>query len=67
MLVVKKIPDSLIYAFAIIGLCAVVYAGWTMYERQVAQDETHRAFSAPVPSGMPDIFRNAPPPPQPHR
>jgi hypothetical protein len=63
---VRKIPNSLIYAFAIIGVCAVIYAGWTIYERQVAQKETQGAFSAPVPTGLPDIFRDAPPPPQPH-
>jgi hypothetical protein len=62
---VKKIPNSLVYAFAIIGVCAVIYAGWTVYQRQVAP-ETRRPLSAPVPPGLPNIFRNAPPPPQPH-
>jgi hypothetical protein len=63
---VRKMSTSLIYLFAIIGMCAAIYAGWSIYKRQVAQEDTHRAFSEPVPPGLPDIFRNAPPPPQPH-
>lgn len=62
----KKSPNLLIYAFAIIGLGAVIFGGWALYEKEATHQETQRAFSEPVPSGLPNIFRNASPPPQPH-
>lgn len=57
----------LIFLFAIIGICAVLYGGWRIYQEQVAQDQKRNFFAAPASSasGAPDAFHNAPPPPQP--
>ena len=57
----------LILLFAIVGVCAALYAGWHIYQEQIAQDEKRNFFAAPASSasGAPDAFRNAPPPPQP--
>jgi hypothetical protein len=63
----KSSNNRLILLFAIIGVCAVLYVGWRIYQEQVAQDQKRNFFAAPASSasGAPDAFHNAPPPPQP--
>jgi hypothetical protein len=62
----KSIKKSLIYAFAIIGVLAVIYGGWTFYQRKVAEDERRAFFSATPAPGTPDFMHAKPhPPPQP--
>jgi len=54
--------------FASIGFCAVVYGAWHLYRQVGAKEHSHAAFTAPAPSGIPDIIHATPgaPPIQPH-
>ena len=61
----KQIKNPLILAFAITGVCAVLYGAWHLYEQREAQEQSRTMFAAPAPSGIPDIFHDAPPPKQP--
>ncbi len=63
----KSTKKRLVLVLSIVGLCAVLYGGWCVYEGQVAENEKHNFFAAPASSasGAPDAFHNAAPPPQP--
>ena len=63
----KSSRKRLVLVLAVVGLCAVVYGGWRIYEGQVAENEKRNFFAAPASSasGAPDAFHNAAPPPQP--
>jgi hypothetical protein len=61
----KDIKNPLIIVFAIVGVCAVIYGGWHMYQQHVADARATAAFTAPPASGVPDMYHNAAPPPQP--
>jgi hypothetical protein len=63
----QKLRHRLIQGLAFIGICALLYAGWLLYQRQTAEDQRRAFFGAPAstPSGAPNAFRSAPPPPQP--
>ena len=45
----KNALDS--YAFAIIGVCAVLYGGWTIYQQHVAQEEARAMLLGTAPPG----------------
>jgi hypothetical protein len=53
--------------FALVGVCAVLYGLWHLYQGRVAEEEHHQAFTAPPPSGLPNFLNATPgaPPPQP--
>ncbi len=57
----------LIVVFALIGVCAVLYGGWRIYQEKAAEAQRRAFFGAPASSasGAPDAFHNAAPPPQP--
>jgi len=59
------IKNPLILLFAVIGVCAVIYGGWHLYQKHVANEQAKAAFTAPPATGVPDMYYNAPPPPQP--
>ncbi len=61
----KKSRNPLVFAFAIIAVCVLVYASWNLYQRHEANEQAKAAFSAPPAKGIPDMYHNAPPPPQP--
>ncbi len=63
----KSTKKRLVLVMAIVGLCAVLYGGWRIFEGQVAENEKRNFFAAPASSasGAPDAFHNAAPPPQP--
>ncbi len=61
----KLIKNPLVLAFAIIGVCAVLYGAWHLYEQHETREPSRAMFAAPAPSGIPDIFHDAPPPKQP--
>jgi len=63
----KSTKSQLILLLAIVGACVAFYAGWHIYQGQVAQEQKRKFFAAPASSapGAPDAFHNAPPPPQP--
>ncbi len=63
----KLARNRIIFLLATIGVCALLYGGWRMYQEQVAQDQKRNFFAAPASSasGAPDAFHSAPPPPQP--
>jgi hypothetical protein len=60
-----KRQNPLVLAFAIIGVCALIYVGWAVYQRQVAEDQRREFFSATPAPGMPDILHATPGPPPP--
>ena len=62
----KKTTNPLIYVLAGVGLAALLYGVWTIYERHVADEAERASFSAsPIP-GSPDFLGAKPqPPPQP--
>jgi hypothetical protein len=53
--------------FALVCVCVVLYGLWHLYQREVAEEEHHQTFAAPVPSGLPNFLNTTPgaPPPQP--
>mgnify|MGYP007135454177 CR=1 FL=1 len=59
--------DRIVVLFAIVGLCAVVYGAWHMYERESTRERARALFAAPASSGVPDVIHASPgpPPPQP--
>jgi hypothetical protein len=63
----KHTNNPLIYILAGVGIAAVIYCGWTIYQRYLAEQRAHQYLSAPVPSGLPNpLFETpGPPPPQP--
>jgi hypothetical protein len=63
----KSSRKQLVLVLAVVGLCAVAYGGWRIYEGRVAENEKRNFFAAPASSasGAPDAFHNAAPPPQP--
>jgi hypothetical protein len=64
----KQNKNTLALAFAAIGVCAVVYGAWYFYRQSAANEQSRAAFTAPPPSGIPDILHATPgaPPIQPH-
>ena len=40
----KDIKNPLIIVFAIVGVCAVIYGGWHMYQQHVADDTIEGCF-----------------------
>ena len=57
--------NPFIIFFALIGVFAVICGGWYLYERHSANQQAKAAFSAPPASGVPDMYHDAPAPPQP--
>ncbi len=57
--------NRIILFLATIGVCALLYGGWRMYQEQAAQDQKRNFFAAPASSasGAPDAFHSAPAPP----
>jgi len=58
---------SIIYFLAGIGMTALLYGAWVLYEQHAANEEARHYLTAPVPSGLPNpLFGTpVPPPPQP--
>jgi hypothetical protein len=52
--------NPLILVFAIIGVCAVLYGAWQLYQRHVTENEARCRFSAPISSGVPDLLHASP-------
>ncbi len=61
----KRNKSRALVVLAIIGVFALLYGAWQFYARQEAEEHSRAMFAAPAPSGLPDIFHNAPPPKQP--
>ncbi len=60
-----KEKTPIILALAIIGICAVLYGGWTIYQQHVAQEQEQAIRYGPPPPGIGGL--NEPskqPPPQ---
>jgi hypothetical protein len=62
----KEIKNPLILAFAIIGMCAVLYGAWHLYQQHLTEERARNFFAAPASSGIPDVLHASPsaPPPQ---
>ncbi len=62
----KKTKNASIYFLAGIGIAALLYGGWTIYQRHVADEAARASFSASPAPGSPDFLGAKPqPPPQP--
>ena len=63
----KSTKGRLFLLLAIVGACALLYAGWSFYQERIAQEQKRSFFAAPASSasGAPDAFHSAAPPPQP--
>jgi hypothetical protein len=62
----RQIKNPLILAFAIIGVCALIYFFWQGYQRRTEEEQARARMAAPpqVP-GVSKLYKDAPPPPQP--
>lgn len=62
----KKTTNPLLYFLAGIAAAALLYGGWTLYQRHVADEAARASFSASPAPGSPDFLGAKPePPPQP--
>jgi hypothetical protein len=63
----KESRNWLVYFLAAIGVAAMIYGSWTIYQKYLAEQQRRYELSAPVPSGLPNpLFATpGPPPPQP--
>jgi hypothetical protein len=61
-----KEENPIVLALAIIGVCAVLYGGWVIYQRHVGEQETQTFFgSASQIPGVAHALKSSPkPPPQ---
>jgi hypothetical protein len=62
-----EMKNRLVLFFAIVGICALAYVFWHVYQRHAAAVEHQQRFTAPEPSGLPNFLNATPgaPPPQP--
>jgi hypothetical protein len=63
----KASKNPLIAFVAVIGICAIIYSIWHMYERESLRARERAMFAAPAAPGVPDVIHASPgpPPPQP--
>ena len=47
----KQSRNPVILVFAFIGVCAVLYGAWHLYQQRVAAEQAQTLFSAPASSG----------------
>ena len=60
-----KEQNPLVLAFAIIGVCALIYGGWTIYEHHVETEQAQQFFGAPATGPMSGLYQpSTKPPPQ---
>ncbi len=57
--------NPLLYLLAGIGVAALVYGGWSIYQRYAAEQYQRSFFSAPASSGLPNPLGATPGPPPP--
>jgi cytochrome c-type biogenesis protein CcmH/NrfG len=64
----KQSRNPLLLVLAAISVCAILYATWHAYQNSMVKEQSQAAFTAPTPSGIPDIIHATPgaPPIQPH-
>jgi len=62
----KETRSKVIYLLAGVGIAALLYGAWIVYQQQNAQQQTRTFFSATPEPGIPDLLHAPPsPPPQP--
>jgi predicted negative regulator of RcsB-dependent stress response len=60
-----KEQNPIVLALAIIGVCALVYGGWTVYQQHVIEQEQRAIISAPPSTPLSGLFKpSEKPPPQ---
>lgn len=63
----KKLKEQnpIILAFAIIGVCAILYGAWSMYHQHVIEQEQRATMSAPAQGPLGGLNQpSSKPPPQ---
>jgi hypothetical protein len=61
----SKAKNRIIFVLASIGVVALLYGGWRFYEQKVSEDQAHAILNAPPSEPLKQLYRDAPPPPQP--
>ncbi len=57
--------NPIVLALAMIGVCALLYGGWTIYHKHVIEEEQQQIISAPPSAGVSGLFKpSTKPPPQ---
>ena len=56
----RKASNPAVVLLAIIGICALLYGAWELYESRASEDQTYERFAAPVSSGVPDLLHASP-------
>jgi len=60
-----KEQNPIVLTQAIIGFCALIFAGWTIYWQHVAAQQAHVFFAAPPAGPVGDLYKpSKQPPPQ---
>ncbi len=61
-----KEQNPIVLALAIVGVCALLYAGWVTYQRHIAQQQTQTFFGAQsqIPGVAKALKATPQPPPQ---
>jgi hypothetical protein len=60
-----KPQNPIIIALAIIGLCAVLYVSWTIYQQHIAEEQENAIRYGPPPAGVGELNKpSKQPPPQ---
>ena len=61
-----KEQNPIVLALAIIGIIAVLYGGWTVYQRHISEEMENAIRYGPPPPGVAELNKPStqPPPPQ---
>jgi hypothetical protein len=60
-----KEQNAIVLALALVGLCALLYGGWTIYRQHVAAQQAHEFFGTPPTGPIGDLYKpSKQPPPQ---
>jgi hypothetical protein len=60
-----KEQNPLILAFAIVGICAVLYGGWTLYQQRIEAEQRAILLGPPqIPEVAQSLKSGGKPPPQ---
>jgi hypothetical protein len=60
-----KEQNPIVLALALIGVCALLYGGWTFYHQHIIDEEQRAIISAPPSAPLSGLFKpSQKPPPQ---
>ncbi len=60
-----KEQNPILIVLAVIGICAILYGGWTFYHQRLAQQQENAIRYGPPPAGVSGLNKpSSQPPPQ---